>query len=148
MDQKFYRSWFEGFACGLDQLDADNRTRLLRKCAQNCADSGVLKAYQAHWQKVNGDRDAFYQRISELGGVEGAVIIPGKKYAVIYPECLCDLHTSGGVNTCNLCECSRQSLIYVTAKTWGTENIEVRCLGTILGGQDKCSFEISFCDPA
>ncbi len=38
--------------------------------------------------------------------------MPGKEYLIIFPKCCCDLHTTGGVHTPNLCECSRQSILY------------------------------------
>lgn len=93
---------------------------------------------------MNGNRDEFYRRMDEQCGVSGKVIVPGKVYEICFPTCLCDLHTTGGVSTPNLCECSRQSIIYVAQMIWNTTDITVECLGTVLSGQKECKFRICF----
>ncbi len=144
MDQIFYKEWFQGFAKGLDVLEADSRSCLLKQCAKKCADTGVLEMYQKLHEEVKEDCDAFYTRINELGGVRSEIIVPDKVYHIIFPACVCDLHTTAGINTPNLCECSRQSIIYVGEKIWGTTDFEVQCLGTILSGAKECTFKVTF----
>lgn len=145
MDESFYREWFKGFSDSIDEMKAESRSLLLKHCAMRCADSGVMERYEQHFQKVHGERDAFYLQLDELGGVRGEVIIPNKEYLVIFPKCLCDLHISGGVNTPNLCECSRQSILYVNEKIWGKHQCVVECTGTILSGEDECRFKVIYC---
>ena len=61
-----------------------------------------------------------------------------------FPECFCDLHSTGGVGTPNLCECSRQSILYVGKEIWGKNHFAVLCEGTILSGAPKCFFRVIF----
>ncbi|MBP6874393.1 MAG: hypothetical protein WC886_04880 [Saccharofermentanaceae bacterium] len=144
MDQNFIRMWLSGFESGLETLDDESRSELLRPCARRCADSGVINIYLNHLENVGYDRDAFYSRLGELTGCDGGIIIPGKKYFISYPSCLCDLHTHGGVNSPHLCECSRQSIIYVAKKMWGEVDFDVEIIETVLGGASKCTFHITF----
>ena len=106
-------------------MDAEARSCLLRQCARKCADTGVLQAYKELHKAVQGDRNAFYTKMGELGGVRGEVIVPDREYNVYFPKCSCDLHTAGGVNTPKLCECSRQSVIYVGENIWKGEPFRV-----------------------
>lgn len=145
MDSAFYKEWFQGFSEGIDALDDNSRQCLLRCCAKKCADTGIVEIYKKHYITVQGNRDEFYRRIEEAGGVRGEVITPGKVYAVIFPQCVCDLHTTGNVNTKSLCECSRQSIIYVGKKIWGEDTrFSVKNEGTVLSGNKECRFIIEF----
>ena len=82
--------------------------------------------------------------MGELGGVRGEVIVPDREYNVYFPKCSCDLHTAGGVNTPKLCECSRQSVIYVGENIWKGEPFRVEQVETILSGARECKFRILF----
>ena len=125
-------------------MDAEVRSCLLRQCARKCADTGVLQAYKELHKAVQGDRNAFYTKMGELGGVRGEVIVPDREYNVYFPKCSCDLHTAGGVNTPKLCECSRQSVIYVGENIWKGESFRVEQVETILSGARECKFRILF----
>ena len=129
----FLRLWAEGFSQGLDALDESGRGALLACCARKCADTGVAQAHRKLYAQA-GSRDGYYRRLHELGGVRGEILTPGREYLVIFPECLCDLHTCLGVSTPNLCECSRQSRLYVTQQATGNTDFSVECLDTALSG--------------
>ena len=144
MDEIFFRQWLQGFENGLDAMDAEAQSCLLRQCARKCADTGVLQAYKELHKAVQGDRNAFYTKMGELGGVHGEVIVPDREYNVYFPKCSCDLHTAGGVNTPKLCECSRQSVIYVGENIWKGESFRVEQVETILSGARECKFRILF----
>ena len=144
MDDSFFCQWFKGFEKGLDEIDADSRSCLLKHCAKHCADTGILQSYLKLYQTVNGDRDAFYSRLSETGSVCGEVVISNKEYLVHFPECACDIHTAFGINTASLCECSRQSIIYVAECVWRDSGIRVEQEETILSGAAECRFRITF----
>ena len=140
----FFKEWLKGFEKGLDELDESGRHCLLKNCAKSCADTGILEMYRKHNRNVNGDRDEFYKQIHVFNGVQGEVVRPQKEYFLIYPKCLCDLHTSGGINTATLCECSRQSIIYVGEEIWGKNTFTVENMGTVLSGSKECRFRIVF----
>ena len=144
MDNSFFCKWFRGFEQGLEEMDPDSRSGLLRHCAKSCADTGVLQSYLKLYRDVNGDRDEFYSRLGELGGVRAETVIPYREYHIIFPECGCDLHTDCGVNTPALCEWSRQSIIYVAKNVWTGCNVQVETLKTVLAGDNECKFRIVF----
>ena len=144
MENSFFCQWFKGFEKGLDNMNSSSRSCLLKHCAKHCADTGVLQSYLKLYQAVNGDRDAFYSRLNETGSVRGEVVISNKEYLICFPRCACDLHTEFGVNTANLCECSRQSIIYVGTSVWRDDKISVKQEGTILAGDAECRFRIIF----
>ena len=58
MDKEFFYQWLKGFENGLDEMDSDSRSCLLKHCAQYCADTGVLQSYLKLYRTVNGDREA------------------------------------------------------------------------------------------
>lgn len=144
MDKVFFARWFEGFANGLDEMDAGSRNCLLKHCARQCAYTGVLESYLQLHRAVEGDRDEFYRSLSETGKVRGGVLVPDKEYYVCFPECACDLHTACGVSTPHLCECSRQSILYVAETVWAGCSIRVETEGTILSGAEECRFRVIF----
>ena len=144
MENSFFCQWFQGFEKGLDEIDPESRSCLLKNCAKRCADTGVVQAYRQLHQAVNGDRDAFYRRLHETGAVHGEIVVPDKEYIICFPECACDLHMEFGVTTANLCECSRQSILYVAQRIWNTENIRVEQIGTVLSGDADCRFRVIF----
>ena len=144
MENSFFCHWFKGFEKGLDEMDADSRSCLLKHCAKYCADTGILQSYLKLYQTVNGDRDAFYSRLDETGSVRGEVVVSNKEYLVYFPECACDIHTAFGINTANLCECSRQSIIYLGKSVWSNSSIRVEQEKTILSGDAACRFRIIF----
>lgn len=144
MEHSFFCQWFKGFEKGLDEMDSDSLGCLLKHCAKCCADTGVLQNYLKLYQNVNGERDAFYSRLSEIGNVRGEIVVPDKEYFICFPECACDIHTVFGVNTANLCECSRQSILYVGKSVWSDSKIRVEQVETILSGDAECKFRVIF----
>lgn len=90
---------------------------------------------------VDGNRDAFYSRLSELGNVHGEVVVPGREYRICFPECACDLHTAGGVNTPCL---SGKVFFYVAETVWKGCKLRVEQEGTVLSGNAECGFRILF----
>ena len=146
MDGSFFRHWFRGLAAGLEALDEESRSRLLRPCAKFCADTGVVRSQQALYRAVNGDRDAFYRDMNQTGNVRSEVIVPGKEYEIVFPVCGCDLHTAMGVSTPCLCECSRQSILYTAQTIWKEPVLRVETITTILCGASECRFRLIFPD--
>ena len=144
MDEAFFCKWFKGFEKGLDEMDEVSRSCLLAQCARQCADTGVLQAYLRLHKAVNGNRDEFYHRLSETGRVRAEIVAPGREYEIVFPDCGCDLHTAGGVNTPHLCECSRQSVLYVAQTVWQTDSVRVETMGTVLSGARECRFRLRF----
>lgn len=116
----------------------------MKHCAKCCADTGVLQSYRKLYKAVNGERDGFYSRLNEIGNVRGEVVVPNKEYFIYFPECGCDIHNDCNVNTPNLCECSKQSIIYVAEQIWADRKIRVEQVETILSGGMECKFKVIF----
>ena len=144
MDSSFFGQWFKGFEQALDGMEPGCRSNLLRCCARRCADTGVLQKYLELYRDTGGDRDTFYSRLSELGGVRAEIVIPQREYYIYFPECGCDLHKDCGVNTPALCECSRQSIIYVAQSVWTDSRVCVETMNTVLAGDNECKFRLIF----
>lgn len=144
MNKSFFCKWFKGFEIGLDAMDPDSRSDLLKHCAKCCADTGVLQSYLKLYKEVNRERDAFYSRLSETGDVRGEIVVPNKEYFICFPKCGCDIHNNFDINTPNLCECSRQSIIYVAKSIWNDSKIRVEQVKTVLSGNTECKFKVIF----
>lgn len=59
INYSFFYQWLKGFEKGLDEMDSDSRSCLLKHCAKCCANTGFLQSYLKLYQTVNGERDAF-----------------------------------------------------------------------------------------
>lgn len=143
LDSDFFKCWMKGFEKGLDSLDEESRSCLLKQCAIQCANTGVLEKHQKLYDAVNHNRDEYYRRLGETGKVTGEVIVSGKEYIITYPECGCDLHMACGLTSVSLCECSRQSILYVEQSVM-KESITVERIESVLSGDSVCRFRISF----
>lgn len=62
---------------------------------------------------------------------------------IIYPKCGCDLHVSCNLSSVSLCECSKQSILYVEQSVTN-KIITVERLESILEGHKMCKFKIKF----
>ena len=145
LDPHFFKSWMKGFEKGLNSLDEVNKICLLKECARSCANTGVLEKHQKLYEAVNHNLDEYYRRLNETGNAIGEVIISGKEYMITYPECGCDLHTSCALTSVSLCECSRQSILYVEQSVTN-KIITVDRLESVLAGDKECKFRIRFED--
>lgn len=141
LDLHFFKSWIKGFEKGLNSLDEVNKICLLKECARSCANTGVLEKHQKLYEAVNHNLDEYYRRLNETGDVVGEVIISGKEYIITYPECGCDLHMSCDLDSVSLCECSRQSILYVEQSVTN-KIIAVERLESVLAGDEVCKFRI------
>ena len=136
------RWWFTGFEEGLAALPEEERGTLLRSCAENCLQMGMLDFYRGVSEKVEGDIDGFFRALGEMGGLETQIVRPGKEFWLIFHQCTCSLHTQGYINSCLLCECSRQSVLHILRELWPERSFIVDPEGTILNGAQDCRFHI------
>lgn len=137
------RWWFTGFEEGLAALPEEERGTLLRSCAENCLQMGMLDFYRGVSEKVEGDIDGFFRALGEMGGLETQIVRPGKEFWLIFHQCTCSLHTQGYMNTCLLCECSRQSVLHILRELWPDWRFDVDSEETILNGAPDCRFHIT-----
>lgn len=136
------RWWFAGFEDGLAALPEEDRETLLRSCAENCLQMGMLDFYRGVQERTGGDVDGFFRALGEMGGLDTEIVRPGKEFWLIFHQCTCSLHTQGYINTSLLCECSRQSVLHILRELWPDRRFDVDPEGTILNGAQDCRFHI------
>lgn len=137
------RWWFTGFEEGLSALAEEERGTLLRSCAENCLQMGMLDFYRGVHERVGGEIDGFFQALGEMNGLETEIVRPGQEFWLIFHQCTCALHTQGYMNSCLLCECSRQSVLHILRELWPDRSFDVDPEGTILNGAQDCRFHIT-----
>ena len=146
MDKEFFEKWFNGFDEGLSQLKQEECSKLFSKCAQQCSCDALKYLYKDLFNECNEDLDKFFLRLNEKKDLEEKVIEPGKIYELIFTKCGCPLYTHAKINSNNLCECSRQSMICVFKNLVPQKNFKIECTESILAGNKKCCHKIVFDD--
>lgn len=139
----FLMDWFRGFEKGINDLSQEEKEKLFYKCGRNCADTGIINVYKKLFVDSGKELDTFFSRLNEIECVDGNVVTQGKVYEIIFPCCLCDLHRHGYIYSDCICECSRQSIIYVMNSLEPDTKIQVDKLTTVLSGDNECRFRIT-----
>ena len=134
--------WFKGFENGIVELPEAQRETFFRECGRNCVQCGTLQVYKELYEKANGDIEVFFSEANELPGVRCETIEKGSVYDLYFIECTCGLHKQGYVSTPLLCECSKQSILYVLHSLWKNRQFNVSICGSILRGNPECKMRI------
>lgn len=134
--------WFKGFEKGIARLSSKQRESFFSECGKNCVQSGTLQVYKTLYEDAHGDLDIFFLKANELPGVRCEIAEKGTVYHLYFTECTCDLSRSGYVRTPLLCECSRQSILYVLHSLWKGKRFQVTLCNSILRGSDDCKIRI------
>ena len=121
--------WFKGFENGIVELPEAQRETFFRECGKNCVQCGTLQIYKDLYEQAAGDLDQFFAKANELPGVR-------------CETCTCGLYKQGYVSTPLLCECSRQSILYVLQLLWKNRKFNVAICGSILRGNPECKMRI------
>lgn len=134
--------WFKGFEKGITKLPEAQRETFFRECGKNCVQCGTLQIYKDLYKRAAGDLDQFFAKANELPGVRCETIEKGSVYNLYFLECTCGLHKQGYVSTPLLCECSRQSILYVLHSLWKNRQFKLSICGSILRGNPECKMRI------
>ena len=134
--------WFKGFEKGIARLSSEQREAFFSECGKNCVQSGTLQVYKTLYEDAHGDLDIFFLKANELPGVRCEIAEKGTVYHLYFTECTCDLSRSGYVRKPLLCECSRQSILYVLHSLWKGKRFQVTLCNSILRGSDDCKIRI------
>ena len=134
--------WFKGFEKGITKLPEAQRETFFRECGKNCVQCGTLQIYKDLYKQAAGDLDQFFAKADELPGVRCETIEKGSVYNLYFLECTCGLHKQGYVSTPLLCECSRQSILYVLHSLWKNRQFKLSICGSILRGNPECKMRI------
>lgn len=134
--------WFKGFEKGITKLPEAQRETFFRECGKNCVQCGTLQVYKELYEKANGGIDVFFSEANELPGVRCETIKKDSVYGLYFMECTCGLHKQGYVSTPLLCECSKQSILYVLHSLWNDRTFRVTICESILRGSQHCKMRI------
>lgn len=138
----FVKGWVSSLFDSASLMPVEESARLLARCGERCARTGILETYRALFLDAGSDPDSFFSRLREISGVSGAVIQPGSVYEMVFSGCLCDLYTQGYTDSELLCECSRGSIAFVLRELLPARRFSVRKLHTVLEGAPECRFRI------
>ncbi len=139
-------NWFKGFEDGIAKLSEEQRETFFRECGRNCVQCGTLQVYKDLYEQVAGDLDRFFAIADEQPGVRCETIEKDAVYNLYFLECTCELHKRGYVSTPLLCECSRQSILYVLHSLWKDKAFRVTICESILRGNQHCKIQIETID--
>lgn len=135
-------NWFKGFEDGIAKLSEEQRETFFRECGRNCVQCGTLQVYKDLFEQAAGDLDRFFAIADEQPGVRCETVEKDAVYNLYFLECTCELHKRGYVTTPLLCECSRQSIIYVLQSLWKDRTFQVTICESILRGSQHCKMRI------
>ena len=135
-------NWFKGFEDGIAKLSEEQRETFFRECGRNCVQCGTLQVYKDLYEQAAGDLDRFFAIADEQPGVRCETVEKDAVYNLYFLECTCELHKRGYVSTPLLCECSRQSIIYVLQSLWKDRTFQVTICESILRGSLHCRMRI------
>lgn len=135
-------NWFKGFEDGIAKLSEEQRETFFRECGRNCVQCGTLQVYKDLYEQAAGDLDRFFAIADEQPGVRCETVEKDAVYNLYFLECTCELHKRGYVSTPLLCECSRQSIIYVLQSLWKDRTFQVTICESILRGSQHCKIRI------
>ncbi len=134
--------WFKGFEKGMARLSQEQRSAFFSECGKHCVNGGTLAVYRQLYDEAGGDMDAFFQKANGLPGVRGEVAEKGRVYNLSFLECTCILCKHGYISTPQLCECSRQSVVYSLQSLWNGRKFRVTLCHSILQGGRDCKLRI------
>lgn len=135
-------NWFKGFEDGIAKLSEEQRETFFRECGRNCVQCGTLQVYKDLFEQAAGDLDRFFAIADEQPGVRCETVEKDAVYNLYFLECTCELHKRGYVSTPLLCECSRQSIIYVLQSLWKDRTFQVTICESIIRGSQHCKMRI------
>lgn len=139
-------NWFKGFEDGIAKLSEEQRETFFRECGRNCVQCGTLQVYKDLYEQAAGDLDRFFAIADEQPGVRCETVEKDAVYNLYFLECTCELHKRGYVSTPLLCECSRQSILYVLHSLWKDKAFRVTICESILRGNQHCKIQTETID--
>lgn len=139
----FWQSWFPALVRGLNGLDEPARSAVLGECGRACARPVILPTYRALLEEAGG-ADAFFTLVGRrINGVATQCVTADAVYDLLYPRCGCPLYEEGGVEDPALCECSRQSLLWLMRELFPDRDPAVEVLESVLCGNPRCRLRVT-----
>jgi len=114
-----------------------------RNKAINCVKDTILPEQRKQFEECGCCLDEQYKRYGNAERLFAKTIEVGHVYEIGYPVCVCPDVASGKAKNVSHCECSRQSILYVLGNLLSDKNISVEIIETVLGGAEKCRFNVT-----
>jgi hypothetical protein len=108
-----------------------------------CVKGAVLTELRRQFEECACSLDEQFKRYGDTDYFFATILEPGHVYEMGYPRCLCPDVESGQTKDPALCECSRQSILYVLGNLVPDKDIQVEIRETVLGGAEKCRFKVT-----
>lgn len=134
--------WLKGFEKGISRLSLEQRASFFSECGKNYVKCGTLQIYQKLYEKANGDLNTFFEEADRLSGVRSEIIEEDSIYHLYFMECTCMFYQQAYVSTPLLCECSKQSILYILHSLWKDKKFSVSICESILRGSPYCKMQI------
>lgn len=143
---EFYQKWFSGINDYLnDKTKKEGETDcFLGYCAKKCSDSYPVSVYRKAFSEngtLSGALKSLREQFSDF-----TYDILEDRILVIYKRCGCELITDKLLDSPEICRCSELSLKYLWESVYGTGNVQVKIIESILRGDGHCVFEIQIKD--
>lgn len=136
--------WVAGVLEAARRLSSEARSLLFRSCASECiAGRGLLGRFENARDAAAGDLDAFFALLGRAPGVSTETIVPGRAWRMSYGSCTCPVVGAGLTRDPALCECSRQSVVFVLERLFPEGRFGVELERAILAGDRECAFLIA-----
>lgn len=114
-----------------------------RNKAVNCVKDAVMPELRRQFEECGCSLDEQFKRYGDREYFFAKILEPGRVYEMGYPQCVCPDVLAGKKHDASLCECSRQSILYVLGSFLPEKKIDVEILETVLGGAAKCRFRVT-----
>lgn len=137
------QDFFVSLESGIAQLPEHEQAKVFKGCAVKCVEMYVMKTMRQQFEECGCSLDEQYRKYGNTEFFWAKIVEPGHIYELGYPRCLCPMVAKGFAKSAVHCECSRQSIIHVLQNLLPNSTIEVKTLGTVLSGADKCAFRVS-----
>ena len=113
-----------------------------RNKAINCVKDSVLPVMQKQFEECGCSLDEQYKKYGNTEYFFAKIIQPEHIYEIGYPKCFCTDVLCGNNKDISICECSRQSIIYVLENLIPDKKITVETIETVLNGAEQCRFRV------
>ena len=126
--------------CIMNIVDCKEKTMYYRNKAINCVKDTVLPIMAKQFEECGCSLDEQYKKYGNTEYFFAEIIQPEHIYEIGYPKCFCPDVLCGKNKEVSICECSRQSIIYVLENLIPNKKFTVETIETVLNGAEKCRF--------
>ena len=142
-NEAFDRAFLETLERSVEALPRQERARLYRHCAEQCAQGYVMGELRRQFVECGSDLDRQYEKYGSSDYFFADIVERGRVYELGSPRCLCPRVADSFACPPGHCECSRQSIVYVLETLLPEKTIQVELMHTVLTGAKECRFRVT-----